>query len=175
MKPKDRDAVIRKLHAEGYTNGQIARVVGIDRRSVGRRLQKMGLHSNLSSQQSAENALSKTLCWTCQNALGGCSWTERDPVTEQIRFQPVEGWLAKKTIRRYTDDHGFRLVESYDVLYCPSYRPDPPREPVLPGPTPLAIKPPPARDPCVGCNNFGLCSNRGCTCKDKATWEVAYG
>ena len=43
MKPKDRDAVIRKLHAECYTNGQIARVVEIDKRSVGRGLSKMGL------------------------------------------------------------------------------------------------------------------------------------
>lgn len=38
-----------------------------------------------------------TLCWSCARACGGCSWTERDPVTHAIRFEPVKGWKAEKT------------------------------------------------------------------------------
>lgn len=37
-----------------------------------------------------------TLCWSCARACGGCSWTERDPVTHAIRFEPVKGWEAEK-------------------------------------------------------------------------------
>lgn len=161
----ERQEQFMELYRRGLSDAEVARRMGISPGTVRNWRKKFGLPCRANWE--CRGKRSDTICWTCQNACGGCSWSRN--------YVPVEGWIAEKTIRRYTDDHGFRLVESYNVLYCPSYRPDPPREPVLPGPTPLAIKPPPARDPCVGCNNFGLCSNRGWTCKDKATWEVAHG
>lgn len=43
------------------------------------------------------------LCWYCENACGGCSWSES--------FIPVEGWEAIKT------------GESYHITFCPQYQP----------------------------------------------------
>lgn len=43
-----------------------------------------------------------TLCWSCRRACGGCSWTARDPKTHEVRFEPVEGWEAEKTVVRGT-------------------------------------------------------------------------
>ena len=33
--------------------------------------------------------MSDTLCWSCKNCIGGCSWSEK--------FEPVKGWEATKT------------------------------------------------------------------------------
>lgn len=38
-------------------------------------------------------------CWTCANALGGCSWTAIDPKTNKVRFEPVSGLDAEPTSR----------------------------------------------------------------------------
>ena len=47
---------------------------------------------------------SGTLCWTCENAFGGCSWSEHG-----VR-QPVDGWTATPT------KNGFFVID------CPQYR-----------------------------------------------------
>ena len=76
-----------------------------------------------------------TLCWSCRRACGGCSWTARDPKTHEIRFEPVEGWEAEKTVVRGTSSRrqGHKLegystyhyaMESYRLLRCPLYEPD---------------------------------------------------
>ena len=59
-----------------------------------------------------------TLCWTCQNAVPipegkGCNWSRN--------LKPVEGWEAKKTIKRPSEGR----MESYCVRSCPEYIPDP--------------------------------------------------
>ena len=41
---------------------------------------------------------SGTLCWDCERACGQCSWSERDPETDQIRYEPVPGWTAVPTV-----------------------------------------------------------------------------
>jgi predicted nucleic acid-binding Zn ribbon protein len=46
----------------------------------------------------------ETLCWTCQNACGGCSWSRS--------FEPVEGWEAKPS------------ADSFFVINCPQFIPD---------------------------------------------------
>lgn len=43
-----------------------------------------------------------TLCWSCKNACGGCSWSKS--------LTPVKGWQAEKTL------------VSYLVIKCPNYR-----------------------------------------------------
>ena len=56
-----------------------------------------------------------TICWDCQNACGGCSWSK------YRMFQPVKGWEVIPT-----DIHignGVR-VQSYVVLKCPQFKPD---------------------------------------------------
>ena len=59
----------------------------------------------------------ETLCWTCQNACGGCSWSKS--------FTPVEGWKAKPTQIKTVYNDVFE--ESYRVIECPEYIPDEPR------------------------------------------------
>lgn len=61
------------------------------------------------------------ICFECQNACGGCEWSEVDPQTEKIRFAPVPGWTAKPTaIRKISagDD-----IKSFHVTACPKFQP----------------------------------------------------
>lgn len=64
----------------------------------------------------------QTLCWTCQNACCGCSWSQS--------FTPVEGWEAKPTKIRLVPlaKGGLEYIESYKVISCPNYIPDEERD-----------------------------------------------
>lgn len=70
----------------------------------------------LANQNNAESR--GTLCWRCKKAVGRCSWTELDR-TKKVRFEPVPGWVAVKSL-------GIpgRKSESYLVLSCPEFDPD---------------------------------------------------
>lgn len=57
-----------------------------------------------------QTAVSKQLCWTCQRATGGCSWSDN--------LQPVEGWTAKPSIIR---DSGMVEIPTYSISDCPLY------------------------------------------------------
>lgn len=61
----------------------------------------------------------RTKCWDCGRACGGCSWS--------AHFIPVEGWTAKPTLIR--SNRGFYETESYAVLDCPLFLPEPKRKP----------------------------------------------
>lgn len=54
----------------------------------------------------------ETLCWSCRNFAGGCSWSRE--------FKPVDGWRARKIKRLYNvnlkGNHG-----SFIVFECPQY------------------------------------------------------
>lgn len=76
-----------------------------------------------------------TLCRSCARAVGGCPWTERDKKTHQVRFAPVEGWEAEKTIIKGASSkhhgkqiegrkHYYYSMESYHVKKCPLYQKD---------------------------------------------------
>lgn len=61
-----------------------------------------------------------TLCEVCENACGGCSWSEYGVQ------QPVEGWDAIQAVIDNSNDskHGRRTglaLESYVVLRCPEF------------------------------------------------------
>lgn len=63
----------------------------------------------------------ETLCWSCDNACGGCEWS--------CEAKPVPEWDAKATKRRAV--HGrignkpkYVIEESFDVKSCPKYVPD---------------------------------------------------
>ena len=50
------------------------------------------------------------LCWQCQYATGGCSWSNQ--------FKPVEGWDATPhTIR----DCGTSKIHTYRIYSCPQF------------------------------------------------------
>lgn len=55
----------------------------------------------------------KSICWTCQNFAGGCSWSRY--------FIPIEGWEAKPIKKSGT------YLPSYIVKQCPEYIKDLPR------------------------------------------------
>ena len=60
----------------------------------------------------------RTLCWSCKNAVGRCSWSEVDESKKDrpIKYEPVNGWVAIKTERGDCN--------SYVVLSCPEFVPD---------------------------------------------------
>lgn len=61
----------------------------------------------------------ETICWTCQNALGGCSWSKT--------FKPVEGWKAERKDIKNRTGKMTTYTESYKVISCPEYIEDEPR------------------------------------------------
>lgn len=53
-----------------------------------------------------------TLCWTCRNAVGRCSWAKKG--------KPVDGWEATET--KLVARKGKRThITSYIVHKCPMY------------------------------------------------------
>ena len=63
---------------------------------------------------------STQLCWTCQKACGGCSWSSK--------LKPVPGWTAEYV--EAVTYHGSEQVrsEGYNIFSCPEYVQDEPRE-----------------------------------------------
>lgn len=51
------------------------------------------------------------LCWTCQNACGGCSWSKN--------LTPVEGWKATPTKIKVAPE--LTYCDSYLITDCPKY------------------------------------------------------
>lgn len=66
------------------------------------------------------------ICFDCDRACGGCSWTEIDPETEKPRFEPVPGWTAKKVkLRLGACNKLVNIAETYHITACPLFTPDP--------------------------------------------------
>lgn len=59
-----------------------------------------------------------TICWTCKNACGGCSWSQA------MEHTPVPGWKAKPVKLRQNKGY----ADSYIVEECPQYDPEPARK-----------------------------------------------
>ena len=76
---------------------------------------KVGRPSNDSTQPNGND----TLCWTCQNACGGCNWSKR--------LKPVEGWTVENTEIKHTSKGKTRYDSSCKVISCPEYIQDEPR------------------------------------------------
>lgn len=75
------------------------------------------------------NAGNTNICFDCQNACGGCSWTEINPDTKRPRFEPVPGWTAKQVLLNIgRSPAGIVVVETYHVTKCPQFIPDVPRK-----------------------------------------------
>lgn len=61
------------------------------------------------------------ICINCKKAIGKCSWSAIDPVTNEPLFQPIEGWTATKTSIGST--LGSRIW-TYDITDCPEFELD---------------------------------------------------
>ena len=70
-----------------------------------------------------ENIRKANICFDCQKACGGCSWSRS--------FEPVPGWTAEKTML----NNGMacdkrRMAETYHIIACPEFVQDEPRRKV---------------------------------------------
>lgn len=68
------------------------------------------------------------ICFRCQNACGGCSWSEVDPETGRPRFEPVPGWTAVPSGHYKTVRGKRKFIESHRITACPEFVPDEPRD-----------------------------------------------
>ena len=69
---------------------------------------------NVSYYKKKKGGTNETLCWSCKNACGDCSWSKN--------FTPVEGWKAKKTKLRLTRGPSEPQNDfSYIIYGCPEY------------------------------------------------------
>ena len=69
------------------------------------------------------------ICFDCQKACGGCSWSELDPNTGKPRFEPVPGWTAEKVkLQTTSTPKGRVIVETYYITACPEFVKDEPRK-----------------------------------------------
>ena len=50
----------------------------------------------------------ETLCWHCENAVGGCPWSDS--------FTPVKGWTAEKIEATKS-----RPFTSCNIIECPMF------------------------------------------------------
>ena len=60
------------------------------------------------------------ICIDCKKACGGCSWTAVDPETDELKFEPVPGWEAKKA---FYMNCGVPQ-ETYHITACPLFEMD---------------------------------------------------
>ena len=78
-----------------------------------------------------ERIFGANICFDCDRACGGCSWTEVDPETGKLRWEPVSGWTAEKTyVSMQSTSHGKHqkiLTETYHITACPQFARTPPR------------------------------------------------
>ncbi len=57
---------------------------------------------------------SRTICWTCARAYGGCSWSRT--------FTPVAGWEAEhRSLKNNNAGKWVTVLDSYTVKECPLY------------------------------------------------------
>ena len=99
------DKMLRKYRPL-KTFPQLAKMMNRSEHAVRLRSNKLGLKGPAKNHGDA-------LCWDCQKACGGCSWSSK--------LQPVDGWTAKKT----KNELGHA---GYLVLKCPEFVPDEKRE-----------------------------------------------
>ena len=94
-----------------------------------------------------------TLCWSCDKATGGCSWSKQ--------FKPVPGWDAVRNdvlVQYGSGEHSKRLYdESYVVKACPEFVPDKPRDRERSWMSEM----------CIECNSIDTCMVFGPICKKK--------
>lgn len=71
----------------------------------------------------SDTNLRSNICFDCQRATGGCSWSEIDPNTGKPRFVPVPGWEAELVVRK----SGKKTDVTWQITGCPLFIRDVPR------------------------------------------------
>ena len=81
-----------------------------------KRKKRIGLPGQISidDMTNAGRNSSVTLCWSCANACGGCSWSDH------WEHKPVPGWKAKKVLVKTS----LGYEPTYTVEECPEFEPD---------------------------------------------------
>lgn len=65
------------------------------------------------------------ICFNCQKACGGCSWSAIDPNTGKPGFKPIPGWTAEPVVLNvgHCVNKG-TYVQTYHITACPEFVPD---------------------------------------------------
>lgn len=74
------------------------------------------------AKQTARRRYRAQLCWSCLNACGGCSWSQK--TGQGGDFIPVAGWTARQVAWR-PHDRSDAAQYTYEITACPQYRADP--------------------------------------------------
>lgn len=61
------------------------------------------------------------ICFDCENALGGCSWSALDPVTGKPQFKPVPGWTAEPVVIQEKNGSYRYKWDTYSITDCPQF------------------------------------------------------
>lgn len=61
----------------------------------------------------------QNICWDCQKATGGCSWSRN--------FTPVEGWEAELIPYQPWKNKHINFSDTYHITKCPEFVEDEPR------------------------------------------------
>ena len=61
----------------------------------------------------------QNICWACQNACGGCSWSQS--------LTPVEGWEVEEIPYMMYHGSGYTVASTYHITKCPEFVQDEPR------------------------------------------------
>ena len=69
---------------------------------------------------SGEKSAYGQLCDTCDNACGGCCWTELDE-TGKARLEPVPGWTAEMVNWKPFRSRASEVLQTYKITACPLY------------------------------------------------------
>ena len=93
---------VRRMAADGHSTVEIAEDLGLTPECVIDICKDFGIVKRTAS-----------LCFDCQNACCGCSWSRS--------FVPVPGWMAVPTVA--VSGQGMRK-RSYRVIACPEFVPD---------------------------------------------------
>ena len=59
------------------------------------------------------------ICFDCDRACGGCSWSEVNPETGRVKFEPIPGWKTVKKSRK--NGRKWEVVEQ--IVECPLFVP----------------------------------------------------
>jgi hypothetical protein len=59
------------------------------------------------------------ICFDCDRSVGKCPWSEVDPETGKVKFEPVPGWKTKKKSRKI--GRKWEVVEQ--IIECPLFLP----------------------------------------------------
>lgn len=61
------------------------------------------------------------ICFDCENALCGCSWSALDPVTGKPQFKPVPGWTAEPVVIQEKNGSYRYKWDTYCITACPQF------------------------------------------------------